>query len=71
VRNIMGVLIVVGEGKAPPEWARAVLESRDRRQAAKTAPAAGLSLVKVRYPERFGLPESLSTMQKFPFFLPE
>jgi tRNA pseudouridine38-40 synthase len=71
VRNIVGVLLLVGEGRAAPTWAREVLESRDRRQAAKTAPAAGLSLLKVRYPARFGLPESTSTMQKFPFFLPE
>jgi tRNA pseudouridine38-40 synthase len=71
VRNIMGVLLVVGEGKAPPEWAKTVLDGRDRTQAAKTAPPSGLSLIKVRYPERFGLPETSSVMQQFPFFLPE
>ncbi len=71
VRNIMGVLLVIGEGKAAPEWARDVLQGRDRTQAAKTAPPTGLSLVKVRYPERFGLPETSSVMQQFPFFLPE
>jgi tRNA pseudouridine38-40 synthase len=71
VRNIMGVLLVIGEGRVPPEWAREVLEGRDRTQAAKTAPPTGLSLIKVRYPERFGLPESTSAMQHFPFFLPE
>lgn len=71
VRNIMGVLIVIGAGRAPPEWARELLEGGDRRQAAKTAPPTGLSLIKVRYPERFGLPETASTMQQFPFFLPE
>ena len=68
VRNIMGVLLLIGEGKAAPEWARQVLESRDRKQAAKTAAPAGLSLLKVRYPLRFGLPETLSAMQQFPFF---
>lgn len=71
VRNIMGVLLVIGEGRAAPEWAREVLEGRDRTQAAKTAPPTGLSLMKVRYPERFGLPETLSVMQQFPFFGPE
>jgi tRNA pseudouridine38-40 synthase len=68
VRNIMGVLLVIGEGRAAPEWARQVLETRDRKQGAKTAPPTGLSLLKVRYPERFGLPETLSVMQQFPFF---
>lgn len=71
VRNIMGVLLVIGEGRAPPEWARQVLEGRDRTKAAKTAPPTGLSLIKVRYPARFGLPETSSVMQQFPFFMPE
>lgn len=71
VRNIMGTLLVIGEGRQPPEWAKDLLDGRDRTRAAKTAPAQGLSLIKVRYPERFGLPEGSSTMQQFPFFLPE
>lgn len=71
VRNIMGVLLVIGEGRQAPRWAGELLEARDRTQAAKTAPPQGLSLVKVRYPERFGLPETSSVMQDFPFFMPE
>jgi tRNA pseudouridine38-40 synthase len=71
VRNIAGTLIVIGEGREPPVWAKQLLEGRDRTLAAKTAPASGLSLIKVRYPERFGLPETSSVMQTFPFFLPE
>jgi tRNA pseudouridine38-40 synthase len=71
VRNIAGTLMVIGEGREPPSWARQLLEGRDRTLAAKTAPATGLSLIKVRYPERFGLPETSSVMQTFPFFLPE
>ncbi|HEY0960938.1 MAG TPA: tRNA pseudouridine(38-40) synthase TruA [Pseudomonadales bacterium] len=71
VRNIMGTLIVIGEGRQSPQWAKELLDGRDRTRAAKTAPASGLSLVKVRYPSRFGLPETSSTMQQFPFFLPE
>ena len=70
VRNIMGVLLVIGAGRRPPEWAQQVLVGRDRTQAAKTAPPTGLSLIKVRYPERFGLPETSSVMQNFPFFMP-
>jgi tRNA pseudouridine38-40 synthase len=70
VRNIMGVLLVIGEGRAPPAWARQVLDGRDRTQGAKTAPPTGLSLIKVRYPARFGLPETSSVMQHFPYFMP-
>jgi tRNA pseudouridine38-40 synthase len=34
------------------------LQERDRTQAADTAPAEGLYLVDVSYPEAFGLPET-------------
>lgn len=57
VRNIVGVLIEIGAGRQPPEWARQVLLSRDRKLAAATASPCGLYLVAVRYPESFGLPE--------------
>lgn len=56
VRNIAGVLIRIGSGEAPVDWAREVLEGRDRRLGGVTAPAGGLYLVEVRYPARFGLP---------------
>jgi tRNA pseudouridine38-40 synthase len=56
VRNIAGLLIAVGKGKAPPAWAGTVLAGRDRTRSAATAPAAGLYLWQVRYPGAFGLP---------------
>jgi tRNA pseudouridine38-40 synthase len=56
VRNIAGLLIAVGKGAEPPDWARTVLEGRDRTRSAATAPAAGLYLWEVRYPAAFGLP---------------
>jgi tRNA pseudouridine38-40 synthase len=56
VRNIVGLLAAVGSGDEPPAWAAAVLESRDRRQGGMTAPAHGLTLIAVDYPEHFGLP---------------
>ncbi|MGB1916279.1 MAG: tRNA pseudouridine(38-40) synthase TruA, partial [Luminiphilus sp.] len=40
------------------EWFEMVLRSRDRTQAADTAPAEGLYLVRVGYPAAFGLPET-------------
>jgi tRNA pseudouridine38-40 synthase len=56
MRNIVGLLIEVGRGEAPPTWAREVLEGRDRTQGAPTAPADGLYLWDVRYPDAFALP---------------
>ena len=50
VRNIVGVLLPIGEGKREPSWAAEVLASRDRTQAGVTAPAAGLYLTAVDYP---------------------
>ena len=57
VRNLVGLLLEVGVGKAPPQRAAEVLASRDRTRSAATAPAAGLYFWKVRYPQAFGLPE--------------
>lgn len=53
VRNIAGVLMVVGSGRAGPEWVQEVLLAQDRRQGAETAPAYGLYLVDVIYPPEF------------------
>jgi tRNA pseudouridine38-40 synthase len=50
VRSLVGVLLAVGDGRKPPEWAGDVLASRDRQRAAAVAPAHGLTLVEVRYP---------------------
>jgi tRNA pseudouridine38-40 synthase len=55
VRNIVGCLIYVGNGKYPPEWLADVLAARDRRRAAPTADAAGLYLARVIYDDRFPL----------------
>jgi len=57
MRNIAGMLIAIGRGDAPPAWAKEMLEGRDRRLNAATAPAEGLYFWGVRYPSVFGLPE--------------
>jgi tRNA pseudouridine38-40 synthase len=62
VRNLVGVLLAIGDGRRPASWAREVLELRDRCSAGATAPATGLCLVKVRYPEYFKLPSTPSPM---------
>ena len=48
-RGIAGALAEVGRGKRPPAWVREVLDARDRRKAARTAPAGGLTLMEVIY----------------------
>ncbi len=49
VRNMVGTLKLVGEGRWRPGQVRTALEARDRRAAGPTAPPEGLTLVGVRY----------------------
>jgi len=49
VRNIVGFLIEVGEGKRSPEEVRGIFEKEDRTEAGKTAPPNGLYLKNVFY----------------------
>ena len=58
VRNIVGSLLEIGQGDKPVQWMGDLLALRDRTQAAPTAPAQGLSLIEVRYPEVFGIPRN-------------
>lgn len=56
VRNIAGVLMEIGMGRQAVEWSKQVLEQRDRTLGGITAPAEGLYLVAVEYPETFSIP---------------
>jgi tRNA pseudouridine38-40 synthase len=58
VRNIAGVLIAIGIAKQRVDWAQRVLEAKNRAVAGTTAPAEGLYLVNVEYPERFEIPSA-------------
>lgn len=49
VRNIAGVLMTIGCGEQAPEWAKTILEARDRKKGGVTAPAAGLYFCRVDY----------------------
>lgn len=60
VRNIAGVLMAIGRSEAPCDWTRELLALRDRTQGGVTAPAHGLYLSAVEYPERFAVPISAS-----------
>ena len=56
VRNIVGTLVLIGQGKMPVEWAKQILESKDRGQAGITSPPQGLYLASVEYHIRYALP---------------
>lgn len=67
VRNIVGVLVAVGAGDEEPGWAGKVLESRDRTRGGVAAPAHGLTLIEVRYPEDAGVRSpAVSTLWPLP-----
>lgn len=51
VRNIVGVLVAVGRGRLRQEDIPRIIAARDRRTAPMTAPAKGLTLRQVYYPD--------------------
>ncbi len=65
VRNVVGVLLAIGNGAKPVEWSAQVLAAKDRSVSAPTASPCGLYLVDVIYPDAFGLPEK----EPGPYFL--
>ena len=67
VRNIVGALLEIGFRRRPPHWVEELLIDKDRRKSAATAPARGLSLVAVDYPDGHGLPN----LRRGPFFVNE
>jgi tRNA pseudouridine38-40 synthase len=56
VRNVVGTLLQVGLGERPAGSLPGLLAARDRTRAGPTAPARGLTLVRVRYDE--GIPRN-------------
>jgi tRNA pseudouridine38-40 synthase len=60
VRNVVGTLLEVGQGRRAPGALREVLAARDRAAAGPTAPARGLTLVWVRY----GIPRNPEELEQ-------
>jgi tRNA pseudouridine38-40 synthase len=56
IRNIMGCLVRIGHGKAPPAWMQEVLEARSRLVAAPTFSPNGLYFLGPLYDAGWGLP---------------
>src|SRR5262245_1573356 len=62
VRNLVGALVRIGKGAAPPAWLAEVLGQRDRAHGAPTFGSDGLYLTAVAYPERWNLPRFASML---------
>lgn len=56
VRNMIGALIYIGNGKYPPEHIKSLLKQKDRTQAPPTFSPNGLYLTGVDYDEKWQLP---------------
>ena len=62
VRNLVGSLVYIGQGRQPVDWMGELLMMKDRTLAAPTFSAAGLYLVGVCYEPWWGLPPTSETM---------
>ncbi|MDO8280257.1 MAG: tRNA pseudouridine(38-40) synthase TruA, partial [Burkholderiaceae bacterium] len=57
IRNIMGCLVRIGQGRRPPGWMGEVLAARDRDAAAPTFSPDGLYFLGPVYAPHWGLPD--------------
>jgi tRNA pseudouridine38-40 synthase len=62
VRNVVGSLVYVGNGRQPREWVGALLAGRDRTRAAPTFAAAGLYLTGIDYASHWSLPVTRASL---------
>lgn len=56
VRNIVGSLVYIGQGKCSTKWMQMLLQSRDRKLAAPTFSPQGLYLAGITYDAKWSLP---------------
>lgn len=56
IRNLMGALVAVGEGRRPPGWIGELLAGRDRQRGPATFAPDGLYFDGAQYDARFAVP---------------
>jgi len=66
IRNIMGCLVTIGQGKEPAEWLLEVLAARDRKAAAPTFSPDGLYFLGPRYDPHWGIPDRTPAYDALP-----
>ena len=66
IRNIMGCMVQIGQGKHPASWMAEVLAARDRRAAAPTFSPDGLYFLGPRYAPEWGMPERTAAYDALP-----
>jgi tRNA pseudouridine38-40 synthase len=66
IRNIMGSLVYIGQGRHAPAWMTEVLLARDRNAAAPTFSPDGLYFLGPRYAAHWGLPEQTAGYDGLP-----
>lgn len=66
IRNIMGCLLAIGQGKQTPDWMNHVLAARRREVAAPTFSPDGLYFLGPRYEAHYNLPTSTAAYDWLP-----
>ena len=66
IRNIMGCLLMVGDGRQSPDWISDVLAKRDRDAAAPTFSPDGLYFLGPTYSPEWGIPERTAAFDWLP-----
>lgn len=66
IRNIMGCLLMVGDGRRDPQWVEEVLQAKDRVAAAPTFSPCGLYFMGPRYHADWKLPQRTALFDSLP-----
>jgi tRNA pseudouridine38-40 synthase len=66
IRNIMGCLVQIGQGKKSVQWMAEVLAARDRNAAAPTFSPDGLYFLGPRYDGHWGIPDRTPAYDSLP-----
>lgn len=66
IRNLMGCLVMVGDGRKPASWVQDVLAARDRDAAAPTFSPHGLYFLGPTYAPHWNLPQHASLLDGLP-----